>query len=102
MNKTGPIIVIEDDLDDQELLTEIFKKLDYKNKVVFYKDGNEALEYLNDTEVQPFLILTIHQCPQSYSLGAMHSCQYSTIFLMVFSSPAMVVGFTKKPWTERA
>ena len=44
MNKTGPIIVIEDDLDDQELLTEIFKKLDYKNKVVFYKDGNEALE----------------------------------------------------------
>jgi hypothetical protein len=29
MNKNGPIIVIEDDMDDQELLVEIFKELDY-------------------------------------------------------------------------
>ena len=64
MNKTGPIIVIEDDLDDQELLTEIFKKLDYKNRIVFYKDGNEALEYLNDTEVHPFLILSDINMPR--------------------------------------
>ena len=58
MNKNGPVVVIEDDEDDQFMLDEIFKKLNYSNKVVFFKDGNEALAYLNKTEVVPFLILS--------------------------------------------
>ena len=58
MNKAGPIVVIEDDIDDQEVLTEIFKKLNYANKIIFYSDGNEALTFLNESEVQPFLILS--------------------------------------------
>ncbi len=36
MNKTGPIIIIEDDLDDQEFLSEVFQKLKYKNDRVFW------------------------------------------------------------------
>ena len=56
LNKNGPIIIIEDDVDDQEILLSIFQKLDYHNEIIFYKDGNEALEYLNRTDVQPFLI----------------------------------------------
>ncbi len=64
MNKTGPIIIIEDDIDDQELLTEIFKRLDYKNEIIFYQDGNEALEFLNKTDVQPFLILSDINMPK--------------------------------------
>ncbi|HEY0065887.1 MAG TPA: response regulator [Flavisolibacter sp.] len=64
MNKTGPIIVIEDDLEDQELLTEIFKKLDYPNEIVFYRDGNEALEFLNRSDIQPFLILSDINMPK--------------------------------------
>jgi hypothetical protein len=35
MNKNGPIIVIEDDEDDQEILLEIFNRLEYPNKIVF-------------------------------------------------------------------
>jgi CheY-like chemotaxis protein len=58
MNKTGPIIVIEDDLDDQEILNEIFGKLGYVNKIIYYKDGNEALDFLNKSDTQPFLILS--------------------------------------------
>lgn len=64
MNKTGPIIVIEDDVDDQEILLSIFTKCDYKNEIIFYKDGNEALEYLNRTDVQPFLILSDINMPK--------------------------------------
>ena len=64
MNKTGPIIVIEDDLDDQEILVEIFQKLGYPNKVIYFVDGNEALEYLNKSEVQPFLILSDINMPR--------------------------------------
>lgn len=64
MNKNGPIIVIEDDVDDQEVLVEIFKKLGYKNKIVYFMDGNEALEFLNQTDVQPFLILSDINMPR--------------------------------------
>jgi CheY-like chemotaxis protein len=64
MNKNGPIIVIEDDVDDQEILIEIFDKLGYKNKIVYFFDGNEALAYLNQTDVQPFLILSDINMPK--------------------------------------
>jgi CheY-like chemotaxis protein len=64
MNKAGPIIVIEDDADDQELLTEIFLKLGYDNKIRFFMDGNEALEFINVTDEQPFLILSDINMPK--------------------------------------
>ena len=64
MNKAGPIIVIEDDADDQELLIEIFQKLNYENKIIYFHDGNEALDYLNRTDVQPFLILSDINMPK--------------------------------------
>jgi|GEM_PF-6368870 len=35
MNKGGPIFIIEDDLDDQELLSDVFKSLDTKMKSYF-------------------------------------------------------------------
>ncbi len=64
MNKTGPIIVIEDDVDDKDLLEEIFVKLGYINKIIFFADGNEALEFLNKTEEPPFLILSDINMPK--------------------------------------
>ena len=64
MNKGGPVVVIEDDIDDQEMLREIFTKLDYPNDVVFFKDGNDALEYLNRNDVLPFLILSDINMPR--------------------------------------
>jgi CheY-like chemotaxis protein len=64
MNKSGPIIVIEDDVDDQAVLVEIFRQLGYINKIVYFVDGNEALEYLNKTDVQPFLILSDINMPK--------------------------------------
>lgn len=64
MDKNGPVIVIEDDEDDQKILEEIFTSLDYKNKIVFFSDGNEALEYLNKTDIVPFLILSDINMPR--------------------------------------
>jgi CheY-like chemotaxis protein len=64
MNKSGPIIVIEDDADDQQILVEIFLKLGYKNKIVYFFDGNEALQYLNKTDIHPFLILSDINMPK--------------------------------------
>jgi CheY-like chemotaxis protein len=64
MNKSGPIIIIEDDPDDQELLQIIFKKLNYGNEIVFFIDGEKALDYLNQTVVAPFLILSDINMPR--------------------------------------
>lgn len=64
MNKSGPIIVIEDDLDDQDILTEIFRKLNYPNEIIFYSDGNEALQYLSQNDSQPFLVLSDINMPK--------------------------------------
>lgn len=40
--------IIEDDGDDQELLAEVFEKLNYEHKVIFFSDGEKALDYLNN------------------------------------------------------
>ena len=64
MNKTGPIVIIEDDHDDQEILTEIFNELAYKNEIVFFEDSVLALEYLTGTEIEPFLVLSDINMPK--------------------------------------
>ena len=64
MNKGGPIIIIEDDLDDQEMLTEIFRDLDYKNETIFFGDGEAALVFLVDTEIEPFIIFSDINMPK--------------------------------------
>ena len=46
MNKNGPIVIIEDDQEDQEILSEIFKSPDYPNEIIFFTDGHKALDYL--------------------------------------------------------
>lgn len=50
--------MIEDDEEDQEILLEIFDRLPYKNKVVFFTNGNEVIEYINTPGNDPFLILS--------------------------------------------
>lgn len=64
MNVNGPIIVIEDDDDDQLVLTEIFEKLAYKNQVIFFNNGQSALDYLNEVNDNPFLILSDINLPK--------------------------------------
>lgn len=64
MNKTGPIIIIEDDLDDQEILSEVFELLKYKNEIVFFGDGGEALKYLTETKTEPFIIFSDINMPK--------------------------------------
>jgi CheY-like chemotaxis protein len=64
MNKSGPIIIIEDDRDDQEILADVFKELQYKNEIIFFGDGEEALLYLSDTSIEPFIIFSDVNMPK--------------------------------------
>jgi DNA-binding NtrC family response regulator len=64
MNKNGPIIIIEDDEDDQESLEKIFKQLAYSNEVLFFANGELALAYIRREDVFPFLILSDINLPK--------------------------------------
>ena len=64
MNKRGPIIIIEDDMDDQDILADIFKELNYDNKLIFFGDSVQALEYLTNTDLEPFLVLSDINMPK--------------------------------------
>jgi CheY-like chemotaxis protein len=63
-NGKGPVIVIEDDADDRMLLDEVFQKLDYPNRIIFFPDGQSALDFLNLTDITPFLILSDINLPK--------------------------------------
>jgi two-component SAPR family response regulator len=58
MPKSGPIIIIEDDHDDQELLTEVFEKLNTPNIIRFFDSCLKAMDYLLTTLEKPFLIIS--------------------------------------------
>ena len=58
MNKSGPIVIIDDDADDQELLQELFTELQVPNELVFLRDGHAALTFLKQPHIRPFLILS--------------------------------------------
>ena len=64
MNKNGPVIIIEDDDDDQDFLKEVFQKLKYPNDLLFFYDGQEALDFLNKTDTIPFIILSDINMPK--------------------------------------
>ena len=64
MNKTGPIIIIEDDAGDQELLNMVFEELKFSNKIIFFRDGEMALEYLTTSVIEPFIILSDINMPR--------------------------------------
>lgn len=46
MDKSGTIIIIEDDQDDQFVFEEVFKELTYPNKRMYFTDGLSALDGL--------------------------------------------------------
>ncbi len=56
MNK-DPIIVIDDDEDDLELLQLAFSELNIENELIAFKSGLKFLEYIRATETGTFFIL---------------------------------------------
>ena len=64
MNKKGPIVFIEDDIDDQDILTDVFKDLDFPNEIIFFTEGEKALKYLTETKIKPFIIFSDINMPK--------------------------------------
>ena len=55
---TGPVIIVEDDQDDTDILEEVLKELKVPNELVWFQNTNDAFQYLKSYEGQPFLIIS--------------------------------------------
>lgn len=73
--KENPILLVEDNPDDQQLALRAFKKSKLSNEVVVASDGVEALDYLmgvgkyqNDRPVLPALVMLDLKLPRKSGL----------------------------------
>jgi len=64
MENQPPIIIVEDDKDDQDILTSVFNELNIEYPVKFFEDGIKALTYLMTTAEHPFLIMSDINIPK--------------------------------------
>ena len=53
----GPIILVEDDQNDTEAITEAIREVGVKNKVIAFANADVAFDYLLTMQEQPFFIL---------------------------------------------
>jgi DNA-binding NarL/FixJ family response regulator len=57
MRKDNPIIIIDDDEDDLQLVCEAFKEVGVESELMCFKAADEALRFLQKTQEQPLIIL---------------------------------------------
>jgi CheY-like chemotaxis protein len=112
--KQGPIVLVEDDSDDQELIADALKASRVSNELRLFRNGKEAKDYLLTTQEKPLIIICDINMPvkdgfqlreeiQSDEFLRMKSIPF--IFLSTDASPAAVrrayeltvQGFFKKP-----
>ena len=53
---SGPIIIIEDDQDDRDIIEEVLKELSIPNETIWFTRCMDAFDYLKTHTNQPFII----------------------------------------------
>jgi CheY-like chemotaxis protein len=64
MPQSGPVIIVEDDKDDQEIIRDILKELKMTNNLIFFDKPQPAFDFLKTTAEQPFIILSDINLPE--------------------------------------
>ena len=54
--RSGPIILIEDDVEDKDVFQDILNDLKISNPVIWFQNCDDAFSYLKMTPEQPFII----------------------------------------------
>src|SRR5690349_8357722 len=57
MSLKGPIVIIEDDEDDQEFYANTLQGLNIENDIIYFSSAEDAFKFLQGTEEKPFLII---------------------------------------------
>jgi len=114
MSKTGPIILVEDDPNDLDVLSAALADNGVQNKIMCFDSAQNALDYLLVTTDKPFVILCDIRMPGMNGLEFRNTINENDflrkksipfIFLTVAASQEIVdeaydltvQGFLKKP-----
>lgn len=54
--KWGPILLIDDDADDIDIMEQAIVEIGFENKLIWLKNTQQAWDYLQTTQEQPFII----------------------------------------------
>ncbi len=73
-----PIVIVEDDADDQYFIKTICDKLGVTAELLFFEDGLSALNYLQTTKSKTFLILCDINMPVMNGLELRRKIQEDT------------------------
>jgi len=57
MEKELPIVIIEDDEEDREIIGDILKELRVGNGIITFSRCEDALQYIRDCKTDPFIII---------------------------------------------
>lgn len=55
--QTGAVYIVDDDIDDHQIVKEIWKSLGLPNQLLFFSTGADMIEHLKHAESSPFIIL---------------------------------------------
>jgi len=58
MAKEGPIVIIDDDVEDRDIFKDALEELNITNKIIWFINADHALDYLKTTKEQPFIIFS--------------------------------------------
>ena len=86
------ILLAEDDIDDQELLTEAFKEIDPSIKLIAFSNGKKFLSYLNELPDNniPAMIILDYNIPEINGAEILklleEDSRYQSIIKLVWST----------------
>jgi CheY-like chemotaxis protein len=64
MIQNGTLLLVDDDSDDQEMITLALQDIGFRHEIVFFNNAESALNYLYAEKKKPFLIVSDINMPK--------------------------------------
>lgn len=105
MPHRGPILIIDDDIDDTYFLSSAIKELNTPNEIVSLTSGDEVMDYLRTVAKQPFIIFCDINMPRQNGLELKKEIDNDPVLRkksipFVFYSTSASDAFIKKAYYE--
>ncbi len=107
MIQNGTLLLVDDDFDDQEMITTALQDLGFKHETVVFSDAESALKYLYSENKKPFLIVSDINMPKIDGLAFKESIEVCPTLSehripFVFLSTAASTNYLRRAYQLRA
>jgi DNA-binding NarL/FixJ family response regulator len=99
--QTGAIWVIDSDIDDQDMVREVWRELELPNELIFLENARQTIERLSKAEVAPFIIICELNLPATDGFAlreqilATNSKKFKSVPFIFWSTQASEAQITK-------